>query len=103
MIREAFQAQFCMISYDSWHRFLHSFLVPEAPHTSHNLEQKCQESAKDRQETAKNIQINDGTDTPSTIHPPQLAKRITARQAQNAGAVSTPHGFFKNKNEHLHL
>ena len=43
----------------------------------------------------RTIQINDGSNTPFNIHPPQLAKRITTRRAPNAGtAVSTPHGVF---------
>ena len=39
----------------------------------------------------RTIQVNDGTDTRSNIHPPQLAKQITARRTPNAGAVFTPH------------
>ena len=59
-------------------------------------------SFKNLPRTAKNpprtIQINDGAGTPSDMHPPQIAKRITARRAPNAGAVvSTPHGVFNLK------
>ena len=39
--------------------------------------------------------VNDGTDTPSDIHPAQLANRVIARRAANAGAaVCTAHGVF---------
>ena len=63
---------------------------PEAPHTSQNLQKQA---AKNLQTTAKNreevplrtIQINDGTDTPSTIHPPQVATRLTTRRAPKCG------------------
>ena len=44
----------------------------------------------------RGVQIHDGTETPSNFHPPQLAKRITARRAPHAwgSAVSTRHGVF---------
>ena len=89
-----------MIFHDSWHRFLHSILVFARSAT--NIAEYVKTHAKHLPRTVKmppiNIQIKDGTDTPSNIHPPQFTKRITTLRSPNAGAaVSTPHGVhFEN-------
>ena len=60
-----------------------------------NLSRICKESPRTNKSPPRTIQINDGTDTHSSIHPPQLAKQTTACGAPNEGvAVSTPHGVF---------
>ena len=60
-----------------------------------NLARICKESPRTNKSPPKTIQINDGTDTHSSIHPPQLAKQTTTCGAQTEeAAVSTPHGVF---------
>ena len=50
-----FQAKFCMIFNDSWHRFVLSIVVfaRSATHIAESAKQACQESAKNRQESPR--------------------------------------------------
>ena len=41
-------------------------------HIAESAKSKCQESTKNRQESPRTIQFNDGSDTPSAIHPTHL-------------------------------
>ena len=74
-----------MIFNEDWHRFMHSIVVfaRSATHTAEFAKKYPKKTAKNLPRTGKNMprttQINDGTDTPSNIHSPQLAKEITAR------------------------
>ena len=82
------------------HSVLARSATPSNGQKRHTHRRICKnKTAKNLQRIVKNtprtIQNNDGTDTPSYIHSPQLAKRITARLGPNAeAAVSTPHGIF---------
>ena len=73
---------------DSWHRLLH-LLVVFARSASTHRRSFNKTTAKNLIRITKNpprtIQINNGIDTHSNIHPPQLAKRITARRTPMRG------------------